>query len=246
MVKLSVVIPAYNEKENFESGRLVQVRDYLKKQSYFWEVVLVDDGSTDETNKLLTDFCKKNSHFRLIKIVHGGKAAAVTAGVLQAIGEIILFTDFDQSTPINQTAKFLEAHQQGADVVIGIRGKTQQDTLVRKIRSWTFVTLVQIVALPGIRDTQCGFKSFTKKAAKKIFTSLVVSKPGEKITGGYMGAFDVEILFLARKFGSRIDQVSVIWIKYISTRLNIWREPLKMALDTLKVRIYDILGKYRG
>lgn len=246
MVKLSVVIPAYNEKENFENGCLAQVRDYLKKQSYSWEVVLVDDGSTDETNKLLSDFCRKNSGFRLIKIAHGGKAAAVTAGVLQAVGEIVLFTDFDQSTPINQTAKFLEAHQKGADVVIGNRDKTKQDTLVRKIRSWAFVTLVQIVALPGIRDTQCGFKSFTKKAAKKIFTSLVVSKPGEKITGGYMGAFDVEILFLARKFGYKIDQVSVVWIKYVSTRLNIWREPLKMVLDTLKVRIYDILGKYRG
>lgn len=241
---LSVVIPAYNEAANFRAGVLDPVVSYLGKQKYSWEVLLVDDGSTDNTNKLLTALCKKNKGFKLMRISHGGKSAAVTAGMLSARGEIILFTDFDQSTPISEVEKFLKAHNQGSDVVIGNRTKTEKDTLIRKIRSWIFVTLVQIVALPGIKDTQCGFKSFTSKSAKRIFSNLQVCRPTGIITGGYMGAFDVEVLFLARKFGYKIAQTPIGWIKFISNRLNIWKEPLMMVRDTLKVRLYDILNKY--
>ena len=241
---LSVVIPAYNEAQNFKSGSLDPVVDFLRKQKYSWEVILVNDGSTDNTQELLQEFCQNHRYFKLLNIGHGGKSAAVTAGMLAAAGQIVLFTDFDQSTPISQVEKFLVRHESGADVVIGNRSRTKRDTWVRKIRSLAFVTLVQIVALPGIKDTQCGFKSFTRGSAQKIFKNLQISKPGRKISGGYMGAFDVEVLFLARKYGYRIDQVEVEWIKFVSNRLNIWREPLQMAIDTIKVRLYDILGRY--
>lgn len=241
---LSVVIPAYNEAENFKAGVLQPVVEYLKKQKYLWEMVFVDDGSTDDTHRLLGDFCRDRKNCRMIQIEHGGKAAAVTAGMMAASGQIILFTDFDQSTPTSEVSKLITRHQQGADVVIGIRAKTQNDTWVRKVRSWVFVKLVNIIALPEIRDSQCGFKSFTNGAAQQIFSSLQVSLPKGQINGGYMGAFDVEVLFLAKKFGCRIDQVPVNWIKVFSDKLNIWREPFMMAIDTFKVRIYDILGKY--
>src|SRR3989344_5675296 len=237
---LSVVIPAYNEADNFKSGVLKPVIDYLNAQKYTWEVLLVDDGSTDETNELLTDFCLGHPEFKLRRIEHGGKAVAVTEGVLAASGQLILFTDFDQSTPITEVNKFIDHHSQGADLVISYRAD-RRDTLIAKVRGWLFATLVQVIALPGILDSQCGFKSFTRKSAQKIFLSLIVSRP-TKITGGYMGAFDVEVLFLARKFGYRIDQVPVKWVRYVSDRLNIWREPLMMAKDTFKVRLYDILG----
>jgi len=240
---LTVVIPAYNETDNFGAGVLEPVVDYLQQQKYGWEVVLVDDGSTDATNKLLTGFCQSHPGFRLLRINHGGKAAAVTAGMLTAGGEIILFTDFDQSTPISEVSKFINRHQDGADVVISFRAQ-RHDTLIAKVRGWAFVTLVQLVALPGIIDSQCGFKSFTNVAARKIFTHLKVSQPVGKISGGYMGAFDVEVLFLARKYGLRIDQVPVQWTRYVSNRLNIWKEPLRMAYDTFRVRVYDILGLY--
>lgn len=239
---LSVVIPAYNEAENFKAGVLNPVAEYLNRQGYPWEVVLVDDGSTDETTKLLTGFCQAHPGFIFSRIPHGGKAAAVTAGMLAASGEIILFTDFDQSTPIVEVSKFIDRHDKGADVVISFRAE-RRDTLIAKIRGWLFTTLVQIVALPGIKDSQCGFKSFTRESAKKIFSSLIVAQP-TKIAGGYMGAFDVEVLFLARKFRYRIDQVSVAWTRYVSNRLNIWREPAMMARDTFRVRLYDILGRY--
>ena len=180
----------------------------------------------------------------MLKILHGGKAAAVMAGVLAAKGDYILFTDFDQSTPLHQVEKFLAAHKSGADVIIGVRTQTQKDTLVRQVRSWGFVTLVQIVAIPGIKDSQCGFKSFTRVAAQKIFRNFKVCLPKKTVTGGYMGAFDVEALFLARKFNYKIVQVEVSWIKYPGDRLNIWKEPVQMAIDTLRIRLYDILGKY--
>jgi dolichyl-phosphate beta-glucosyltransferase len=243
---LSVVIPAYNEAKNFRSGLLTPALEYLSQQKHFFEVLFVNDGSTDDTKKLLDKLVKTDSRFRLMTIPHGGKSAAVTAGVLSAKNDIILFTDFDQSTPLYHIAEFINAHQNGADVVIGVRGgesSTKQDTLTRKIRSFAFLKLVQIVALPGILDSQCGFKSFTRPVAKKIFSSLKVSRT-KKISGGYMGAFDVEVLFLARKYGFSIVQLPVNWVKVPSEKLNVWREPFLMAKDTFKVRLYDILGRY--
>ena len=243
---LSIVIPAYNESENFRAGILDPVISFLKSQKYSWEILFVDDGSTDDTFKLLSGLTKKNKNIKVLKITHGGKAAAVTAGVLAAKGKIILLTDFDQSTPLYQVKTFIEAHKNGADIVTGVRIKTENDTLIRKIRSWAYITLVRLVILPELKDSQCGFKSFTNPAAKKIFTSLLVSLPKGEIVGAYMGAWEVEVFFLAKKFGFRVDQVPVKWIKYLSNRLNVWRDPLLMARDTLKVRLWDILGRYNA
>ena len=194
---LSVVIPAYNEAGNLKNGVLNEPLEYLRKQKYSWDLIFVDDGSTDDTYKLLAGLTDK--HIRVLRIPHGGKAAAVTAGVLAAKGDYVLFTDFDQSTPINQLDKFLEAHKSGADIVTGIRAKTEHDTLFRKIRSWVYVTLVQVVVLPGLKDSQCGFKSFTHTASQKIFSNLLISLPTGEIKGPYMGAWEVEVFFLAKK-----------------------------------------------
>lgn len=246
---LSIVIPAYNEAQNFHAGLLKPAIAYLKKQKYPLEVIFVDDGSTDQTNTLLQKLVRsKNTlkkKYRLIKIPHGGKVAAVTAGILSARGKIILFTDFDQSTPLFQVDKFIASHQSGSDIVIGNRGGiTKMDnTLFRRLRSWVFVTLVRIVLLPEIYDSQCGFKSFTCDSAKQIFPRLLATRT-DKVTGGYMGAFDVEVLFIASKLGLKISQIPVNWKKIEGTRLNPLSEPIKMALDIVKIRIYNFLGKY--
>jgi glycosyltransferase involved in cell wall biosynthesis len=245
--RLSVVIPAYNESALLSAGVLNPVVDFLRQEKLSFEIVLVDDGSTDNTLALLHNFAKHQSGVRTLSIPHGGKAAAVMAGMMAARGRYILFTDMDQSTPISHVKQFLHLHDQGYQVVIATRGggaQTKHDTLIRKIRSQAFVTLVQLVALPGIVDSQCGFKSFEHQSARKIFSSLKVCRPQGVITGGYMGAFDVEVLFLARKFGYRIAQSPVNWIKIPSTRLNIWREPIKMLFDVLRIRLTDIQGKY--
>lgn len=245
-VYLSVVIPAYNESVNFKSGVLEQVLVFLNNQTYHWELIFVDDGSTDDTYSLLSGFVKKHSGSTLHRITHSGKAAAVIVGVAKAAGKVILFTDFDQSTPLSEVNKFIKAHEQGADVVIAHRSNTHKDTFIRKIRSWAYSTLVQLVALPQISDSQCGFKSFTNSTAKKIFPRLTIGLPKGSITGGYMGAFDVEVLFIAQKLKLKIVQLPVEWTKYQSDRLNIWRDPWLMLIDTFKVRIYDILGKYNA
>lgn len=242
---LSIVIPAYNEAKNFRDGLLKPAIDYLAKQKYPWEVIFVNDGSTDDTEKLLTAFCRAHSGYQLLTIKHGGKAAAVTAGMLAAKGEVALFTDFDQSTPLSQVEKFIESHKNGADIVIGDRGVMDKmnNTFFRRFRSWVFLMLVQIILLPEIRDSQCGFKSFKQKYIKNIFSNLKVTNTG-KVTGGYMGAFDVEALFLGRKLHCKTSQVEVDWNKVEGTRLNPVMEPIKMAIDVFKVRIFDILGKY--
>jgi dolichyl-phosphate beta-glucosyltransferase len=244
---LSIVIPAYNEAKNFKSGVLTAPLAYLKAQKFSWELIFVNDGSTDETGKLLKKFALEDKRMRLITIPHGGKAAAVIAGVKATRGRYVLFTDFDQSTPLSQWTNFQKAHTNGADVVIGVRGggaATKHDSLVRKIRSSAFVTLVQLVALPGVHDTQCGFKSFTSESAAKIFNNLKVSQPNGIVTGGYMGAFDVEVLFLARLAGYKISECPVNWVKVESDKLNIWKEPLMMLRDVFLIRLYAILGKY--
>lgn len=243
---LSIIIPTYNEAKNFKDGLLKPAFKYLQKVTYPYEVIFVNDGSTDETGKLLESFCRARRDCHLLTIPHGGKAAAVTAGMLAGKGEYLLFTDFDQSTPLYQVDSFLEAHKNGAAVVIGDRDiTTMKNKLLRRFRSWVFVTLVQVVLLPGIRDSQCGFKSFKKTIAKKVFSNLKVTKTG-KVIGGYMGAFDVEALFLAKKLGCQIIQVPVEWKKVEGTRLNPLTEPIKMLIDTFKVRLFDLLGKYNS
>lgn len=239
--KISIVIPAFNEADNFRRGVLDEVKDYLENQDYSWEVILVNDGSTDETLKLIEDFSRKNSRFKIIDISHGGKVAAVTAGVKAANGEYILFTDFDQSTPINEVEKILEKFEKGADVVIGKRvGKTGW-SFSQRLRSIAFNLLVQIIALPGVTDTQCGFKAFKNNIGKKLFEELKVTFHTQK--GGYMGAFDVELLFLARKHGFLIKTIPVSWEYFESGRLSV-TEPIKMLIDIVKVRLTDIFSGY--
>lgn len=241
-ILLSLIIPAYNEEENFKRGVLSEVIEYLKKQKYSWEVLLVNDGSTDSTLKHLSEFAKKHSGFKVVDISHGGKVAAVSAGVDVAKGDIVLFSDFDQSTPIVEVAKVLKKFEEGSDVVIGERGSEDVNTTkLQWVRSKIFNLLVQAIALPGINDTQCGFKAFKNQLGKKIFSELKITHRTQK--GGYMGAFDVEVLYLARKHGYRIETVPVSWKHYESNRLSAL-EPFKMLRDIILVKILDLKGGY--
>lgn len=240
-ILLSVVIPAFNEVENYQRGALKSVVSYFKKQKYGWEILLVNDGSTDETLKCLKEFAKANKGFKVVDIEHGGKVAAVTAGVRESKGSIVLFTDFDQSTPIEEVEKVIEQIHRGADVVIGNRGDVEGWSTGQKFRSFVFNLLVQCITLPGISDTQCGFKAFKNDVGQKLFDNLKVTYHTQK--GGYMGAFDVELLFLARRLGYKISQIPVEWKYYKSNRLT-WTEPFKMLRDVIKVRLFDLSDGY--
>lgn len=250
-VFLSVVIPCYNEEANLKRGVLDEVDRYLKKQKYSSEVIISDDDSTDGSLEFIEKYCQKHPRFRLLKNVHGGKPFAVRAGVNAAKGEVILFTDMDQSTPINQIEKFWPYFDKGYDVVIGSRGQTRQGfSLLRRLGSSVFRLVRQVFLLKNIIDTQCGFKGFKVKVAKDLFRRLLIFKKMEETSGWRVGAFDVELLFVAEKRGYRIKEVPVEWRdEDISTtkgrtKSKFLKESKQMAREIFRVRLNDWQGKY--
>jgi dolichyl-phosphate beta-glucosyltransferase len=209
---ISIIIPCWNEEKNLENDVLDEVYRYLARQSFTWEVVIVNDGSTDNSKCLIENFIKDKPNFSLFDILHGGKPAGVWTGIQQAGGEIVLFTDMDQSTPIGELDKLLPWYEQGVDVVIGSRGITREGSaLIRKMGSFVFLTLRQLFLLRNIRDTQCGFKSCRREAALEVFPHLQYFKQEGKPTGWKVSAYDVELLFLFERAGYRIKEVVVRW-----------------------------------
>ena len=252
MNKLSVVIPAYNEAKNLKKGVLEQVEDFLEKRKIDYEVIIVDDGSSDETKEIIKKIISKNKRFNLIENAHGGKAMAVMTGMLEAKGEIILFTDMDQATTINQVDKFLPkfeeglpAGRQGYDIVIGSRKGRKGAPLVRKLAAWGFSVLRRIILGLPFSDTQCGFKAFNKKSVDKIIPKIkdewgVVHTGGGAVNAG----FDVEVLYLAKKYGFKIAEVEVEW-NYVDTeRVQVIKDALAAIYDMFRIRINDLRGKY--
>lgn len=242
---LSVIIPAYNEVGNFKRGVLDQVDQYLRKQRFLAEVILVDDGSTDETGKLLANFSKKHNRFRILKKDHGGKLKAIEAGIGAAKGKIVLFTDFDQSTAISEFEKMLPEFAKSADIVIGERTERIGDRPFRYFRSRVLNFIIQLFLFGGIADTQCGFKAGKALILKKLFENLKVTRLA-KPAGGFMGPFDIELLFLAKKLNYKIISVPVIWQYFKSKRLSILTEPARFLFDIFRIRLFDILGKYEN
>lgn len=248
--KISIIIPSYNEAENFKLGKMDEVHDYMKNQAYSWEVIVVDDGSTDETPKLLADFVKDKKNWKFVKNTHNGKAETVLKGFSVANGDIQLFTDFDQATPITYIEEVIKKVESGSQVVIGSReiggAKRYKEPLSRHVIGRVFNVLVQILALRGISDSQCGFKAFTKETLKDLLDNLIVYKNKRKVADAYFGALDVELLFLARKKGYKITQIPVNWTYVESTRLNAIKNATRMFSDILKIRLNYILGRYRS
>lgn len=245
---LSVVIPAFDEIPNLQKGVLEKVRSYLGKQKYTYEVIIVDDGSKDGTVEFLENFIKESKHFRLIKNPHLGKAGAVTAGMLSAKGEYVLFTDMDQATPIEELEKVLPYFQKDYDVVIGSRNRTRKGAPLTRIlmaRGMIFLRSA-IVGLSGITDTQCGFKIFTNKAAKTLFSKLTKLHNGFKsVSGSSVSAgFDVEVLFLAQKHGFSIKEVPVKWLYVETRRVSPLKDSIDGLLELVKIKQNDISGKY--
>lgn len=245
--RLSVVIPAYNESDNLKDGVLDAVDGYLGAQKYQWEAIVVDDGSTDNTVAKLTGWIKTKSHWHLVKNPHRGKAQTVKAGVMAAGGSLILFTDFDQATPISEIEKLLPFINKGYSLVIGSRevkgSERKGEPWHRHIMGKMFNIIVQLFTVRGIHDTQCGFKLFTKECAKDLFNNLVVY--GDRAEeNAFTGAFDVELLYLAQKRNYKIAEVPVLWTHVKTTRVNPVRDSLRMFLDVLRIRLADISGKY--
>lgn len=248
MIDLSVVIPAYNELGNFESGKLDQVADYLQNKNLDWEVIIVDDGSTDGSTQKITDYLKGKLGWRLLTRPHQGKAMTVKAGIEAAEAKNVLLTDFDQATPIGEVEKLLPFIDKGYQIVIGSRevkgALREQEPWYRHLMGKVFNALVQLVAIRGIHDTQCGFKIFETNVARDLFGRLVVYRAHQE-KHAFTGAFDVELLFLAAKRGVRIAEVPVHWYHSPTTRVNPLRDSVRMFFDVLKIRWADLSGRYK-
>jgi glycosyltransferase involved in cell wall biosynthesis len=250
---LSIVIPCYNEEKNLERGVLQEVHEYLVTRDYVWEVIVANDESTDSSRRLIKRFTEGKPRFSLVDIPHGGKPAAVWAGIREARGEIVLFTDMDQSTPLEEVEKLLPWYDQGCDVVIGSRGTEREGfSIVRRLGSAVFRTLRRLFLLRGISDTQCGFKSCKREAALEVFPQLQFFKQKDKPVGWKVSAYDVELLHLFEKAGYQLREVEVAWLNRdesvtkdeTGALARYMRESLEMTREVLRVRVNELKGLY--
>lgn len=229
-MNLSVVIPAYNEETRIEKT-LREIQHYLSSAGYSFEIIVIDDGSKDKTSCIVEKF---NNIILLKNEKNYGKGYSVKRGILKACFDYILFTDADLSTPIKEVEKLLYYLKNNYDIAIGSRALKESKIIspqkkAREKAGKLFNVLVRRLLVPGIYDTQCGFKCFKKEAAKNIFSR-------GKICGF---SFDVEALYIAKKLGYNIKEVPVIWENSLPSRVNILKHPLQMILELVKI-------KYRG
>jgi len=248
MKNLTIVIPAFNELENYQAGKLQQVSDYLKKKKLNWQVIVVDDGSTDGSNKKIKAWVAKQPTWQFIQNHHQGKATTIMTGVMAAKYKHTLFTDFDQATPLSEIDKLLPFIKKGYKIVIGsreIKGSIREkEPWYRHLMGKVFNFLVQLVAVRGIHDTQCGFKVFKTQTVQKLFQALKIYQPKSE-KHAFTGAFDVELLFIANKWGIKIAEVPVHWYHAPTSRVSPVRDSIRMFFDVLKIKLADLFGRYK-
>jgi glycosyltransferase involved in cell wall biosynthesis len=235
----SIVIPAYNESNRIRPT-LDAILQYLQECKWDAEILVVDDGSRDDTAEIVRAYSRSHPHIQLISNPgNRGKGYSVRNGMLHARGEICLFTDADLSSPLSESEKLFEAIRQGADVAIGSRWlraelQTERQPLYRQLFGRIFNLLLRLVLGLHFMDTQCGFKAFRRPAAQAIFPLQKIERWG----------FDPEILFLARRMGLRVAEVPVVWAHSEGTRLHPFRDGLRMFGDVMRIRWNALTGNY--
>lgn len=247
-MKISLIIPCYNEILNIQKGVLDKIGNYTKNDDRFVEVLIVDDGSVDKSvatieKKYLNLFPK----FKLVKNKHLGKAYAIIRGIEEAMGNFIMFTDIDLATPIEESDKLINGAKGRFDIVIGSRSKEREGApFTRKLMAYGMIFVRNyLIGLKGINDTQCGFKIFESKIAKKIISKLLVFHKKRITTESSVSAgFDLEFLFLAQKLGYTIKEVPVIWRHVETKNVTFIKSSVEGLTDILKIKWYDILKKY--
>ena len=235
----SIVIPAYNESARLRST-IEKILAHMQADRWDAEILVVNDGSSDDTAAIVRSFSAHNRAVRLIQNPgNRGKGYSVRNGMLHAHGEIVLFSDADLSSPIEEAGKLFSAIAAGSDVAMGSRWlrpelQTQRQPLYRQFYGRIFNLALRLVLGLHYRDTQCGFKAFTRRAAHMIFPLQHIERWG----------FDPEVLYLAQKFGLKVDEVPVKWAHRDGTRLNPLRDGIRMFGEMLKIRWYSFTGKY--
>lgn len=244
---LSVIIPAYNEEINLKRGVLESVCDYLCDKKFEWEVVILDDGSSDSTTSLVEKFAEHHKGFILKKEPHRGKGGTLLTGIQYAKGDIVLTLDMDQSTPISEFDKFLSKFEAGYDIVIGRRNGRPGQPQVRKLMAYGFVILRTIILRLPFIDTQCGFKAYNRKAIEKVFDKIqIYGQKSSSHSGSVSAGFDLEVLFIARKQKLKIIDVPVEWYEYGQRKeVNPIKDSWEGLRDLVKIRLNAINGKYK-
>jgi dolichyl-phosphate beta-glucosyltransferase len=237
----SIVIPAYNESARL-GATLEKVLAYVHAQGWDAEVIVVNDGSRDNTADIVRAFAAKDSALRLLENPgNHGKGYSVRNGMLNARGRIVLFSDADLSSPIEEAPKLLQALDDGADIAIGSRWlraetQTQRQPLHRQLFGRIYNLVLRLTLGLQFADTQCGFKAFKQPAVQAIFPLQKIERWG----------FDPEILFLAKKLKFKTQEVSVAWGHSGGTRINPLVDGSRMVMEMLRVRWYDLTGRYNS
>jgi glycosyltransferase involved in cell wall biosynthesis len=234
---LSIVIPAYNEAGRLPAS-LEQLADYLAAQPYTSEVLVVDDGSTDNTAAVAEGFAAQFRSLRVLREPHRGKGGTVKAGMLAASGDHVLFADADFSMPVGDLAKFVPVLHAGYDVAIASRegpgARRFNEPGYRHLMGRVYNLIVRLFAIGGLQDTQCGFKCFRREVAQKVFRLQTMNGWG----------FDVEVLYIARKHGYRISEVPIDWYYGASSKVSPVRDTMRMFREVFEVRWNDLCGRY--
>lgn len=236
---LSVVIPAYNEASRL-APTVREIVSYFRRRECSIELIVVDDGSRDGTSALVSTLAVEYAELRLIRLPKNrGKGYAVRSGVVNSSGQHVLFADADGSTPIAEIERLQAALGGGAEIAIGSRalpsGEVRvQARLYRRMMGRLFHGLVTLLTVRGLHDTQCGFKLFRTPVAHELFSRSRLD--------GF--SFDVEVLFMAQRFGHRVAEVPVNWVHQPGSRVNLLLDSLRMARDLLRIRLNAVRGAY--
>lgn len=240
-IEYSVVIPAFNEEARI-LPTLEKISDYFRHKNCSFEIIVVDDGSIDKTEKITTDFSGKNNETKCCSYSpNRGKGYAVKYGIEQSNGAYILISDADLSSPIEESEKLIFFINKGYDIAVGSRGLKESNIVqfqpfYRRTMGKIFNKFVKLLIIGGINDTQCGFKVFTSDAASKIFSQCRIE--------GF--SFDVEILFIAKKvFNMKIKEVPVTWINSPASRVQPLRHSYHMLRELISIRNNYLRGFYK-
>ena len=245
-----MVIPAYNEESRLPDT-LGRVDAYFREQSYPVEILVVDDGSSDDTAAVVKAFAEQHPAVRLVHNEHRGKGYTVRTGVLQALGESILVCDADLATPIEEEQKLSPWLQNGYAVVIasreGLGAKRIGEPFYRHLMGRVFNLITRLIAVGGFEDTQCGFKMFRADAARDIFQRVqLYGENASTVHGSAVTAYDVEVIFLAVKRGYRVKEVPTEWRYGTMTKVNPLIDSMRNFADVMRVRLNDWRGRSNG
>jgi len=236
---LSIIIPAYNEVQRLPAA-LEQASAFLKQQTFSYEIIVVENGSSDRTFEIAQAMTEHITNLHVIHEPLRGKGRAVKTGMLAARGDYRFICDADLSMPIEEVSRFLPPQLTGVPIAIASReapGAARYDEPhYRHVVGRAFNWLVRLMLLPGLNDTQCGFKCFTADAAERIFPLVTID--------GW--TFDVEALFIARRLGLEIREVGIPWYYNARSSVRVLRDAFQMGSDLLRIRWNAIAGKYHA